>query len=205
MSPPPLAVVRAALGVALTVLGAALLTAPGAQAKASQRCAEAKGRTVAANGMTRVYVRQSGGGTYACALPGGQSFPLGDQDQYPDLADVAHVAVAGRYVAYTLIITNRTGMAAGVAVVDARARRAVRRLPFDGEEAADVGSLVVTAAGTVAWIAERPTGLRRVWVARAKAVPAVVGEGSDIDGASLALGSGRVFWMQGDTPRTAPL
>jgi hypothetical protein len=178
--------------------------APNARATTSQRCAQAHGRTVVANAVTRVY-RQPGRGTQICALPGGRSLGLGDQDNYPDLASVEHVGVAGKYAAYALYVTNRTGLAVSIRVIDAQRRRLVRTLSPDPEEIADVGSLVVTPTAALAWIVSRPNGVKSVWTAAPSLAPKLIATSGGIDAASLALGSGRIFWMQDGAPQTAPM
>jgi hypothetical protein len=178
--------------------------APSARATSSQRCAQAHGRTIVANAVTRVY-RQTRGGTQVCALPGGRSLGLGDQGSYPDEARVAHVGVAGKYAAYALYVNNRTGLSVSIRVIDARRRRVVRTLSPDPEVVGDVGDFVVAPTGAVAWIVARPDGVKSVWTAVPSGAPKLIATSGGIDVASLALGSGRIFWMQDGAPQTAPM
>jgi hypothetical protein len=178
--------------------------APDARATTSQRCAQAHGRTVVANAVTRVY-RQPGRGTQICALPGGRSLGLGDQGSYPDLARVTHVGVGGKYAAYALYVNNRTGLSVSIRVIDAQRRRLVRTLSPDPEEIADVGSLVVTPTAALAWIVSRPNGVKSVSTAAPSLAPKLIATSGGIDAASLALGSGRIFWMRDGAPQTAPI
>jgi hypothetical protein len=190
--------------VAAMLVCAAVALAPDARAASSQRCARAHGRTLVANAVTRVY-RQPGRGTQICALPGGRSLGLGDQDNYPDLASVVHVAVAGKYAAYALYVTNRLGVANSVRVIDAQRRRVVRTLPPDSIDAAEVDSLVVTPTAALAWIVARRDGVKNVWTAAPSLAPKLIATSGGIDAASLALGFGRIFWMQDGAPQTAPI
>ena len=157
-----------------------------------------------ANAVTRVY-RQTRGDTQVCALPDGRSLGLGDQDTYPDLARVVHVGVAGKYAAYVLYVNNRTGLSVSVRVIDAERRRVVRTLSPDPEQLGDAGSLVVAPTRAVAWIVARPDGVKSVWTAMPSVAPKLIATSGGIDVASLALGSGRFFWMQDGAPQTAPM
>lgn len=202
---------RAAMGSAIAVALIALGASDGAAStdKASRsRCLDAGQSTVAANSKVRIF--RSRNGTFACRLPSGKPVPLGDQDQYPDIAAVRNARVSGVYVAYEVRASGRSGLSSSVNVRNVATRRQAVMLPSTtrAEGAAvprygAVSDLEVTGTGAVAWIVTNAQGILELRKSD-HAGASVVSSGA-IDPDSLAASGQTIYWTQDGVARSATL
>ena len=125
----------ASLGVALAALTGVTATASSTHAKVAP-CEPAGAKTVAAGDAARVY--RKGGVTYACLYKTGKTVDLGlfAQGCEPPCSGVGDIAVAGRFVAFESLISQRGASGTSVEEVDLRSghtsRYGPRAMPYRG-------------------------------------------------------------------------
>lgn len=158
----------------------------------------------AADGRTRIWFVAGGsrGGYYACYGRRRKPVFLGDA---VGGAGIFRLSVAGRYVVYESRFCDPARPVCGGQVVmrDLRQRRVRASVIPDGQNATE--ALAITRRGGAAWI--RGTNTENGFEVRIRdgSGERIVGAGADIDSASLAVNAARVYWTQGEFPRSAPL
>jgi hypothetical protein len=196
--------------VALAVCGVSVATSAGSISVATH-CGPPSATTIAADGRVRVYALHQN--FYGCSVEQGRSFRLGHAPRAVVESRIGSVAVAGDLAAYAVL---------SIGVDTATASVVVRRLTDDhklkellatravGVEAfQSVGSVVLMADGSVAWI-----GLEHSIVASRTAIEVhaagtggdrVLDSGPKIDPTSLRLHGSRLTWVDGRVTRHATL
>jgi hypothetical protein len=213
------------VAASLALLALACLLPASAQAKRST-CAARHSSTVETNEDLRLYTRPHRR-LWACAFANGRRFEIGHGSQLQADATyhLDHLQMTGSKVAY---VVSEDGVDYTVGEVWLRDVRAGRNLlagasPVVREDCAlgdarDVDSLVLAPRGHLAWgvsyscapgiasyrqqiVAFKPGGRPRLLDAGPLDSPDSPGA------ATLALGEtiARLFWMHGDTPRSAEL
>ena len=128
----------------------------------------------------------------------------------PDLeVTLSHLSVAGRYAAYALEIGGTSPVdvwkVCRVNVQEGKSRECAAAGQFPSPKGG-VRNLVLTPKGTVAWItagAEATPTVNDVFELRAGSRdPQHVASSATIDYRSLAAVPGRIYWLEGDGPRT---
>jgi hypothetical protein len=169
---------------------------------------------------------------FAQWLPTGRVTSLG-ADFHFEGPTLARIALSGRYAAYALSLTAEryqgSGTAWAVGRLNVQTRRR-ERIPAIGEKGSGFGEkspgvtdVVVTAAGSMAWIDDGsfqnplsnvPAGNQSILPPGSKALlelppgsktPVVLAVSVNIDPQSLAAIPGHLYWAEGGTPRSAAI
>jgi hypothetical protein len=180
------------------------LVVPSAGAGRSRASACSGGRTLAQTVGVRVFTKHvnESDRVFVCARASRRSLRIGELD--PDTpAGVDSFVIAGSMVGFHRYVCDHGGLCdMNVVVVNARKRTTVHK------SAAMEGflrSLVLAPSGSVAWI--RASGLAdelSVGVIDASG-ERLLDQGPGIDPSSLALGTGRLYWLDGGQAQTAQL
>ncbi len=196
--------------VVLAACGSSVATSAGSTSVAA-RCGPASAKTLAANGRVRVYV--SNQDVYGCSVARGRSFRLGHAVRALAQARIGPVAVGGDLAAYGLqsfgvdtvsasVVVRR--LTDGTELKELRATRAVGAESFES-----IGSVVVMANGTVAWIGSEHSIVGHRSAIEVHAAGAggdrVLDSGPNVDPASLRLRGARLSWVDGGATRHATL
>lgn len=177
-------------------------TAPAASAAS---CAVAKSKTLFENPRARVFTRTYGADlsvrTQVCRKSDGRHFGLAQDVPASSTARVSLIDMRGGWLSYTVTkgtSSTTTGDACRFNVPKGK-RRCESGLPVHG--------IGVTAAGTLAWLADSgPDACCTVYRLDAGAKdPVTLDSGSDIDATSFATAPHRAYWLKGGEPRSAPL
>lgn len=191
-----------ALGAAATALTATAASTASAAAAKRDPCRDPAFRTVTANGTVRVVRGPRGTEEHTARLAcfgHRRAVVLGDELSEES---VGQVAVGGRFAAVALTSCSRYDGAceSAVQVVDARAGRRSRKLY---ERGADAG-LLVRPTGAVVGLAREADGTFTLWHG-ARGRHADLRTRAPIVPGSLALAGDRLYWLEGEEPRTALL
>lgn len=190
-------------GLAVGALAATGVELAGVPASAARRpeCRQA-GSTVVANSVVRVY-RVGPRDDYrvaACDLRRGRKRFLGEWNAIT--GGIAHVALAGRYVAYKSGSCGRDACNAVAAVTNVvtGGRRASAHRQDGG-----ISAIVVRANGSIAWIVAGRRGdfveVRKLEQER----ETLLDSDPMIDKESLALAGSRLYWLRGGQAQTGGL
>jgi hypothetical protein len=207
-------------GIAAVVAAAAAALGSATPAASSSHggCYPAGVRELARDAVARVYEaspparssRLGGAAVYACYLRRGHPVALAPAGGF---TRVGPVALAGPVVAYAATAMGVDTSSSSVVVLNlaSGARRTLTAAspPRRPESFTAVSALVVTARGSVAWIASRsgigqPQPTFEVRSARASGT-ALLDSGTSIAAASLRRAGARVTWTDGGRTRSAPL
>lgn len=170
-----------------------------------------------ANEQVRVYRSRivAGARTFRyCVARSGRDRKLGEY--VPDSGGgVRLIVLAGRFVAYDYLLCTPGACSGSTKVLDIRTSRARRFTAQSDSESPALGlnaasSLIVTAAGSVAWIRARPAPngsaiVNDVFTAAPGGPARVLESGEAIDGDSLAAGGTRLYWTSSGVARSAPI
>jgi hypothetical protein len=206
--------------LATAVLGTALLPVVPASAGAATPvrtasvCRPVLSTTLLLSREARVYRR--GGRIYGCWFAAGRSFRLDRSDfgQRVRRLEISNSRLAGRYVAYTLVVDSPTGVEQSYVYVRnlkngirRRHRRAVELASGFGldEEPAYVDSIVLRPTGSVAWISSAAAGgeVHRIDARGHRLLD--TWEEHDIALRSLRLSRMTIRWTSDGVLRLAPL
>jgi len=175
-------------------------------------CGPAAARTLAANGLARVY--EDGGAVYGCARGAGRSYRLGSAERSLREGRAAPVALAGVLAAYGLA---SFGVDTGSSLVVVRRLSDGRRLKTlaaltrsaGPESFTTVSSVVVRTDGAVAWIATARSIISHgteIEVHRSDSRGrALLAASSRVVPGSLRLRGSLLSWREGGTTRTTRL
>jgi hypothetical protein len=206
--------------------GVAVMSLPTGAQGARSTCAARGSATLDATEHVRLY-RAADGERYVCAYANGRRYDLnraarGSGERMAD----GPAVVAGRYVAFTVSYYGPDYVNDRVFVRNVTRGRwlhedegaAAEEPGLSGTGHAEISSLVADRRGSAAWtvIYDTNTGARQQVVSLVRGgQPTLLDveggslESDQIDLNSLALVDGRsaarVYWMHGDTPRTARL
>lgn len=204
----------------LGALAAVMLVLPPSPAMAGQaaRCESKGATTLTANRSVRVFQRRQA--AYACAYTSGRTVRLsggvatGCAD-FDGCSGARHFVVAGRFVAYSVVLADRGFARETLFVVDMRTGRRTQKWRYGIADPAaarsgTIGSVVLASTGDIAWISDKSdatsvttevhidTGGGDIVVDSSPSGP--------IESESLALsGNARVFWIRDGQPRQASL
>jgi hypothetical protein len=176
--------------------------------------------------------RETYDATFARWLPTGRVTSLGEFAGEVDSGATvypAEVSVAGAFIAYGLL-ESKTGKYPGSGFAQAVYRLNVRtgrreRTPaagaggtIFGEKSLGATDIVLTPAGSVAWIVDGsyndpsnphtllPLGSKTVlYLQPGSRTPTVLSTSATINPKSLAAIPGNLYWLEGQTARTAPI
>lgn len=190
------------------------LAAPGgAQPPPVIPCGAASARTLASDGVARVYSQH--GRVYGCAAADHKSFRLGQASGTPDQKRVGPVALAGVEAAYGLTTSGVDTISAKVIVRRLTDGRVLHRHnaitgPQPAEFYEKVDAVVVKGDGSVAWTADGGSIISH-W-RRGRQVEKVdhtgqtlLDHGLGIRLRSLRLSGSQLTWRDGGTTRSARL
>jgi hypothetical protein len=152
----------------------------------------------------RVYTK--GDDTFACYLPTGKTRRLGDFEWF------GPVAASGRYVAWDMSScdSHNNCVSRGVRVVDMKTRL-LRRETLPPNDDSYATSIVVTTAGSAAWIRARDVDNSSSEVRKLEGRrQTVLDTGDAIEPWSLAVAGyplvgWRIYWTNADAAKTARL
>jgi hypothetical protein len=200
------------LAIAVVIAAVCAGAARGAHVRRST-CWPPHTRTLVATSRARVFstrqVVQHAHRTYGCLFSRARAYAF----SLPDFPiGFAPIALAGGFVAYGDYSDCAASFCDPNSVVVQDLRNGRVRF-VDGPEirVAHVSRLVLTAAGSVAWIASvydaNGEVVPGVQVVKAEygVKPVVLDSGPDIDAHSLALGGSTLYWTKAGTPRSASL
>ncbi len=219
---------HAAAAIAAVAFGAlAFAGVDSSPAGESPGCGPAGARTYAENGYVRVYRRNARKPMYACSKRTGARVqldaPSSDDTAFPT------VAVHRWWVVYAHTQVDTTvdvdAVYTRVELLDGRSfergydASLVRSVSADRQDPAKVGSIVVNAKGSFAWIScrsdeararpepecVRPGSFDRVWRRDATHVKRLLDQGRRIDPKSLRLRGTRIRWLDGGEWQKAKL
>ena len=202
-------VLAASVIVASQALGAGQAVA--ARRSHTPAACTSKGTTILANESVRVFrgrVLEGGFSYYYCTPRTGKRYTLGSY--VPDTGGgIRQVELAGRYVAYDYLLCSHAHCSGHVGLLDTRTRRLrtfeAEAVPSELGPAA-ARSLVVTAAGSVAWIRARSeTPDYEVFAASPGRRAQLLDRGPAIKSDSLAAGGGTLYWTNDAAPRAAAI
>jgi hypothetical protein len=189
---------------------------------ARSRCAVYRCTTLARDAQVRVVqvrarhqIERGYQSTFAEWLPGRRTTPLGDRLGTTTAVNLGPLALSGRFVAYALQSIAKEGPSSWrVCRLDARSgRRESVEAVGPAENAYEPGApgvtdVVVTSAGSVAWLAGGAgahPGVYTVFeLARGSMTPTALATGPGIMPGSLAAVPGHLYWTEGGTARMAP-
>jgi hypothetical protein len=145
--------------------------------------------------------------------PSGRVTPLGD---YVASVSLGPFAVAGRFLGYSLEEGSKEGPSIWIVRrVDVATGRGESQPPEGNEEGefeppnTGVTDMVVTAAGTVAWIVHgeiaHPSLYRVLELPAGSKTPVVLASATNIAPKSLAATPGYLYWTEGGVPRSASI
>jgi hypothetical protein len=145
--------------------------------------------------------------------PNGRITPLGD---YAFSVSMGPFAVAGRFIGYSLEEGEKEGPSIWIVRrVDVATGRGESQPaeggPGNGFEPPNTGvaDIVVTPAGTVAWIThgqtEHPSLYRVLELPAVSKMPVVLASATNIAPNSLAATPGYFYWTEGGVPRSASI
>lgn len=172
---------------------------------------KARGTTILANDLIRIFrgrVLEGGFSYYYCNPRTGTRDTLGSY--VPDTGGgIRLVELAGRYIAYDYLLCAHGHCTGRVGLLDTRTQRLrtfeAEAVPSELGPAA-ARSLVVTAAGSVAWIRARSeTPNYEVFAVPPGRRAQLLDRGPAIDPDSLAAGGGTLYWTDEATPRSAAI
>jgi hypothetical protein len=199
------------LAASLVILGGLLIPRSARSHVSSSPCGPAGARTLAADGVARVYA--VGNDVFGCASGGSRPYKLGQRNTCVGTARVGPVVVAAKLTAYAL---SRCGVDTGFTQVivkrltdGAQLRALAATSPPGPESFQSVDSLTLKSDGAVAWIATGSSivgGRKLIEVRKAdRDGDALLDSGGAVDSASLRLHHSRLSWKHGSTTRTATL
>ncbi|ADB49612.1 hypothetical protein Cwoe_1181 [Conexibacter woesei DSM 14684] len=204
-------------GLMVIVIAWAVLTSGAAHATtrpSSAPTCHARGVTLLANERVRVYrgrILQGARTYYYCDQRTRRTRTLGEY-VYDSGGGIRRIALAGRYIAYDYLVCTHGGCSASTRLLDARTRRLRRFEAKPDPVTPQIGlnsaaSLVVTPAGSVAWIRSRPTDgatrINDVFVAPHGEQARLLDSGPKVEADSLAFGGGILYWTNDAAPRSA--
>jgi hypothetical protein len=157
-------------------------------------------------------------GYYACRIRNGKRYVLGGNECFGnDLGRIGDYALAGNFIAYERYVC---GLAEGEAKAESlnvatgkKAKYDAEQGPIDGTDGLStdysITDIVITSKGNMAWIAllkHVPSGQTRLDVRRAiDGTADRVDFGPNIVADSLGYSSGNIFWLNGNTAKSASL
>ncbi len=159
----------------------------------------------------------SNGGYYACRIKNGKRYLLGGTECFGnDLGEIDDYALAGNYIAYEAYTcgdpegeadAKRLNVATG-----SKASFSAEQGPIEEGKVEDysITDIVVRTNGNMAWIAlakQLVSGSQTRYDVR-RAINGVVDRvdfGPNIVADSLAYSGGRIFWMEGNSAKSATL
>jgi hypothetical protein len=181
-------------------------------AKVAARCSPPKVTTIAANKYVRVYYRGHVGQhkTYACLVRTGRTTSLGTFDDANSRHGITNVTTGGRFAAYQYLDCSTDDCRnSEVRVIDVRSGE-VLRSPKAGRGAGGIFGIAVRANGHVAYVrtvGSDAGGRCRPSVCQVHvfdgASDRLLDAGADVVPLSLAAAGDRLYWLNGDVPRTA--
>ena len=197
--------------VALAALVAApLVVAADSPAAAQPRCAVAKSQTLFENGRARVFTRTYGADrnvrTQLCRKSDGRHFGLADDVPDSSRQRVSLIGMRGGWLSYAVTKATSSTTAGEACRFNVRhgKRRCVGGLSVHG--------IGVTAAGTLAWLADsgvgsdsEPTCCTVYRLDAGAKHPVTLDSGADIEAQSFATAPHRAYWVKAGEPQSAPL
>jgi hypothetical protein len=206
--------------VVLLALGAAAL-ATAATERSRGRCNPKESRTLLENAVARVYMfdphAHIGREVWGCLYRTGRRTHLGDHYVTPggDGTYIRPIALNGPYAARNMKEQSHTDFSAysTVAVFDLRSGKRLHRWRQGGIACGwqtDVTRLVLTGAGSAAWLDRKQVGCgpttQQVFKIEGRAKhPRLLDEATAIDPRFLELKADRVYWRNDGVEQSAPI
>jgi hypothetical protein len=177
------------------------LAAAGTGAAEARRSCASGGSTIAADELVRLYTPKGQQDIwYVCDLKRDRSRYITSYEYGPEGRRPIEFHLAGRYVTWWAAECERVGPCSSY--VFARDGTSTRPRRWAGPLAGGVFELQLNERGVAAYAEAHETGGTAVHVLTRKG-DLVLADGADVDRESLALGSRRVYWIQGDQARSA--